>query len=104
MANIYQSFFNWSEDEKLFWKSFIGTSAVFGLMIGSLLGGRLIVGGRRRTTLFTQSMAIVGSIFTCFKSVPLICIGRFILGFVGSCAALIMGKSICETLPQNKIS
>ena len=78
--------------------------AVFGLMVGSLLGGRLIVDGRRRTSLLTQSMAVVGSIFTCFKNLPLLCLGRFTLGFVGSCSCLIMGKSICETLPPNKIS
>ena len=53
MADIYQSFFNWSEDELTFWNSFIGTMAVFGLMVGSLLGGRLIVDGRRRTSLLT---------------------------------------------------
>ena len=78
--------------------------AVAGLMFGSLLGGRLIIYGRRRATLLTQCMAVVGSLCTCFKNLPLICFGRFLLGCVGSCSTLIMGKSICETLPSHKIA
>ena len=78
--------------------------AVAGLMVGSLLGGRLIVYGRRRATLLTQCLAVIGSLCTCFKNLPLICFGRFALGCVGSCSTLIMGKSICETLPTHKIA
>ena len=78
--------------------------AVAGLMVGSLLGGRLIVYGRRRATLLTQCLAVIGSLCTCFKNLPLICLGRFALGCVGSCSTLIMGKSICETLPTHKIA
>ena len=101
LADIYQSFFDWSEDELVFWNSFINSTAVLGLILGSLLGGRLIVKGRRRATLVIQAMAIFGSILTCFKNLPMICIGRFILGFVGSCSCLIMGKSIGETVPSS---
>ena len=78
--------------------------AVAGLMVGSLVGGRLIVYGRRRATLLTQCLAVIGSLCTCFKNLPLICFGRFALGCVGSCSTLIMGKSICETLPMHKIA
>ena len=101
LADIYQSFFGWSEDELVFWNTVISSSAVVGLIIGSLLGGKLILKGRRRATLVIQAMAIFGSLLTMFKSLIMICTGRVILGFVGSCACLIMGKSIGETLPSS---
>ena len=50
-----------------------------------------------------QAMAVFGSIISCFRSVFLICLGRLIIGFAGSCSCLIMGKSIGETLPSSMI-
>lgn len=42
LASTYQVFFGWNEDEKVFWNTVISSSSVFGLIIGSLLGGSLI--------------------------------------------------------------
>ena len=41
---------------------------------------------------------------TMFKSLPLICIGRFLLGCVACTANIIMGKSIGETFPETSQS
>ena len=75
-----------------------------GLILGSLLGGKLILIGRRRAFVMLQIMAVFGSIITCYKSLFLICFGRFIIGFVGSCSTLIMGKSIAETVPSSMVA
>ena len=72
-----------------------------GLIFGSLFGGKLILKGRRRAIIVIQAMAVIASIFTCFRSLFLICLGRFIIAFVGSCSCLIMGKSIGETVPSS---
>ena len=60
--------------------------------------------GRRRATLIIQASAILGSILTMIKSLPCICLGRFIVGFVGCAQSLIMGKSIGETMPSSMTS
>ena len=104
LADIYQDMFEWTEDELTFWNTVINSIAVVGLTFGSLLGGKLIRKGRRRATLLIQAMAVLGSIMTMFRSLPLICLGRFIIGFVGTAACLIMGKSIGETLPASMAS
>lgn len=104
LVDIYQDMFEWTEDELTFWNTAINSFAVIGLTFGSFLGGKLIRKGRRRATILTQAMAVLGSIMTMFKSLPLICLGRFIIGFVGTAGCLIMGKSIEETLPASMAS
>ena len=101
LTDIYQSFFGWTEDELVFWNSFMGATAALGLMLGSLIGGRLIRKGRRRATLLIQAIAVFASILTCFRFLPGIVLGRLLLGFAGSSSCLIMGKSIGETMPSS---
>ena len=101
LSDIYQSFFGWSNDEKQFWNAFINCCAVAGLIVGCLFGGLVIAHGRRRAIIIIQTIAILASILTMFKSVPLICFGRFLVGAVACTANVIMGKSIAETMPEH---
>jgi len=94
-------FFGWSEEDKKFYNTLINCCAVIGLIVGSLIGGEIIVKGRRRANIIIQTIAILASILTLFKSIPLICIGRFLIGAVACTSTIIMGKSISETLPAH---
>lgn len=100
----YQVFFGWTEDETTFWNTVINSVSIVGMILGSLFGGEMILKGRRRATILIQTAAILGSMLTMFKSLPLICIGRFLLGCVACTANIIMGKSIAETFPESQQS
>ena len=101
LIDTYTLFFGWSEDEVVFWSSLINSLMLTGMIFGSLLAGDIISKGRRRATIILHSIAIMASILTMFKSLPLICIGRFFLGFCGCIFAIIFGKSVCETVPAD---
>jgi len=80
-AGIFTAKFGWDENQAMFWNSMINASAVLGLTIGSLFGGKLIVGGRRRATFIAAAIVVVGGLFTQYLSIATICIGRFLMGY-----------------------
>jgi len=80
-AGVFAVKFGWDENQAMFWNSMINSSAVFGLMIGSLFGGKLIVGGRRRATFIAAVIVIVGGLFTQYLSIATLCIGRFLMAY-----------------------
>lgn len=68
--------------------------------MGSLIGTTIISKGRRRCLILIQTFAIGAAILTMFKSLPMICLGRFLQGSVACTANLIMGKTMSETVPE----
>ena len=81
----------------------MNASAVLGLFIGSLGASKLIVLGRRRASLLVQTAAIFGCALTLIRTLPTICLGRFITSFAGGVANIAMGKSIDETMPPRLV-
>lgn len=56
---------------------------LIGVCIGSLFGGPLITGGRRRGIFIFSIVQLVGVTLTLIRTMPTMCIGRFIAGFSG---------------------
>ena len=98
---IFAAKFGWDEAETNLNNSLINTSAVLGLTLGSLIGGKTITIGRRKAAFYLQSLAIVGALLTQIPDVRTICLGRFLYGVTAGHANIIMGKSIDETIPAN---
>ena len=98
---VFVARFGWDEAETNFNNSLINTSAVLGLTLGSLIGGKTITIGRRKAAFYMQSIAIVGALLTQVLNVNTICLGRFLYGITAGHANIIMGKSIDETIPTN---
>ena len=96
---IFAAKFGWTEDQTKFNNSLINTSAVVGIALGSFLGGKTITYGRRKATLITQTIGLLGGCLTQVLSVPAICIGRCLYGIAAGHANIIMSKSIVETIP-----
>ena len=51
-TSIFEAKFEWSKDETKFYNSLISTSGVFGLFVGSMVGGKLISNGRRKAAIY----------------------------------------------------
>ena len=101
LIDTYQVFFGWSDAEVRFWNSFINSLMMVGMIIGSLIAGNIISKGRRRAAILLNTITILASILTMFKSIPLICIGRFFMGITSVIFGIIFGKCISETLPTD---
>lgn len=77
----------------------IGSSAVLGAAIGSILGGKLIQYGRRRMMLLFNFIAIVAVLMTLFLNVYSICFGRILFGICGGIFGVALPRMIEETVP-----
>ena len=69
------------------------------MTLGSLIGGKTVTIGRRRTAIYLELLAIVGAVITLVRTVPTICLGKFLYGVTAGHTNIVMGKSIDETLP-----
>jgi MFS family permease len=79
----------------------IGSSAVLGACIGSIIGGKIITIGRRKSMiifLFVSAIAVLGTIFLNFYT---LCLGRLFLGIGGGLFAVALPRMIDETVPHN---
>ena len=56
---------------------------LIGVMIGSLFGGPLITKGRRFAVMWFSVLLMFGVILTMFRTMPTMCLGRFVSGFSG---------------------
>ena len=77
----------------------IGSSAVLGAAIGSIMGGKLIQYGRRRMMIIFNFIAILGVLSTLFLNVYLICLGRLVFGICGGIFGVALPRMIEETVP-----
>lgn len=71
----------WSKHDAVIYNTIISASAIFGIVCGALVGGRLITGGRRRIVLLFNLLNAIAVTMTMFMNLPLICVGRFLFGF-----------------------
>lgn len=97
---VFQAKFGWTDDETIFNNTLISTSSIIGMMVGSLVGGKTITIGRRKAAIYVEILAIVGAGISLVRTVPTICLGRFLYSVTAGHTNIIMGKSIDETLPS----
>jgi len=71
----------WDKEEAVFYNTLISASAIFGIVCGALVGGRLITGGRRRIVILFNFFNAIAVTMTMFMNLPLICVGRYLFGF-----------------------
>ena len=53
--------FGWDVEQAILYNTLISNSSVVGLFMGSLLGGIIISGGRRRAILAVNVLVLIGS-------------------------------------------
>lgn len=82
----------------------IVSSVVFGALIGALVSGRLADHfGRKRLLTHMANMFIVGTLLsTCATSVPMLIIGRFIIGIAIGITSYVCPLYISEMAPAEK--
>ena len=61
---IFVAKFGWDDGETKFYNTIITTCGVLGMAVGSVLGGKTITIGRRRATIITQFIGLVGGLLT----------------------------------------
>ena len=89
---VFQAKFGWTDDETIFNNTLISTSSIIGMMVGSLVGGKTITIGRRKAAIYVEILAIVGAGISLVRTVPTICLGRFLYSVTAGHTNIIMGK------------
>ena len=51
LNSIYKVFFDWSDEDAVFWNTVLNCTAAIGFIIGSVFGSMVIAVGRRRSQL-----------------------------------------------------
>jgi MFS family permease len=95
--------FGWAEEDIKLYNSILGNCGLIGVCIGSLFGGPLIVGGRRRAILIFSCVLCFGVALTLIQTMPTMCIGRFITGFSGGILQMCNIKAVQETFPSHLV-
>ncbi|CDW82078.1 sugar transporter family protein [Stylonychia lemnae] len=90
------------QSQKNFYHTMIGSSCVFGAVLGSLIGGKVItVLGRRRSTIFFNLFAAVSIGITMIENFYTLCLGRLLFGICGGIFQVVLPKQIEETVPNH---
>lgn len=76
----------------------IGSSAVLGLAVGSLLAGKVMGSGRRNCILTFNCFLFIGVLFTMVQSMFTLCLGRFMHGVAAGVLNLCMSVSMSESV------
>ena len=63
------------------YQGLLGSSGVFGMTIGALIGGKIISRGRFITIIWTSAVGAFGSGLCMIENFPCILIGRTLFGF-----------------------
>src|SRR5947209_4665598 len=73
---------------------------ILGAVLGSLIGGKIIHIGRRKSMILCNGVAFVGSLVCSIKSLTLISLGRLIFGFACGVYSILVPLMIDETVPS----
>ena len=98
-TTIFEAKFGWSKDETILYNTIITSSAIVGLLIGSLLGGYLIKHGRRKGAILANIIGIVGAVITMVATIPFLTFGRLLVGVAAGVYNVIFPKMIVENMP-----
>ena len=75
-----------------------------GIIIGSVLAGRILSIGRLRSVIISQLLAIVASGVSMVTHTATLTVGRLILGIAGGLVNVSFGKMINETIPEHLVA
>jgi facilitated trehalose transporter len=98
-APVIKAKFGWTRDEATLYNTIISSSAIFGIVVGSLVGGNFITRGRRLALIVFNVFAAIAVTLTMFEHLVLICIGRFGFGFCCGVFSVAGPKMLDETVP-----
>ena len=70
-------------------------------MIGSIIGGRMLMFGRRKTVIISQLICILGASITMIVHVATLSLGRVLEGIGAAMMNVVFGKLMAETLPPH---
>jgi len=98
-APVIKAKFGWDTEEAILWNTIISSAAIFGIVAGSLTGGKLIQNGRRTAIIQFNVLAAVAVSLTMFLNLPMIVIGRFLFGFCCGVFSVAGPKMLDETVP-----
>lgn len=95
---MFNAKFGWDDNQIKLYGTLIGNAGLFGILFGSVFGGPLINGGRRRAIFLLCSFIFVGSGLSLIETIPTIIIGRIINGFSAGVFNMICSKSMFESV------
>jgi MFS family permease len=96
--------FGWAtKDDQALYQSLIASSAVLGLTIGAIFGGKIITIGRRKSYILSCVLGIAGVLLTLVTNVPCILAGRLIFGLSTGILCANVPKYVEETIPANHL-
>ena len=98
-TTIFEAKFGWSKDETILYNTIITSSAIVGLLIGSLLGGYFIKHGRRKGAILANIIGIVGAVITMIATIPFLTFGRLLVGVAAGVYNVTLPKMIVENMP-----
>ena len=83
----------------------LGGSAMLGMTLGAVTGGRLMQIGRRKSMFILLVIGVAGNLITInIDSFPMLLTGRFLYGFASGSYTSIVPKMMEETLPNHLFS
>ena len=99
--SVLKAKLGWDESEAKMWNTIISSTAIIGLMIGSLTGGSLLQLGRRKTVLISMLICIVSAIIPMYVNEYSMAVGRLLVGLGAGIFNVAFGKLINETIPSS---
>ena len=81
VAPVIKIKFGWSKDDATLYNTMISSSAIIGVVIGALAGGKFIQYGRRKSLIIFNLISALSLILCMFLNLGAICAGRLIFGF-----------------------
>ena len=81
------------------YNTLISSAAIFGVVTGSLVGGKFIQKGRRLAIIVFNIFAAASVTLTMFLNLPMIIIGRYFFGFCCGVFSVAGPKMLDETVP-----
>jgi len=97
---VFEAKFGWTTDDTIMYNTIISSGGIFGLVIGSFLGGSLLKLGRRKAFLIGQAFALLGAAICMAGTVPYLSIGRLFVGVAGGISSVTYSKFIMENMPE----
>lgn len=91
--------FGWDTETATLYNTIISSAAIFGVVAGSLSGGKFITKGRRLCLIIFNFFAAIAVGITMVLDLKAIIVGRFLFGFCCGVFSVAGPKMLDETVP-----